>query len=73
MPVDFTVLSIASKMFLYGNFPSLSAVIPYSLVFALSNGKLIVAATVPARNVASPHDSPRLFGMSFASLSFASS
>ena len=56
IPDYFAVLAIASKIFLNGSFPFSSGFYAYNLVFALSNGKLIVAATAPARKVARAHE-----------------
>jgi len=47
-----TVCFIASKIFLYWSFPFSSGTYFYNLVLALSNGRLMAEATVPAKKLA---------------------
>jgi len=72
-PSLLTVYAIASNMCLYGSFPLASGTYFWSLVLALSNGKLMVAATPPAKKLARRYEAPGLFGSILPRRSFASS
>lgn len=67
-----TVFPIASKIFLYGILPSEFAFIFYNFVLALSKGRLMVAATAPAKHPEIIYASYGLYPF-FVSLSLDSS